>query len=140
MEIFSLLYAERFGKILQEVRQVQTQLGEIHDCDVWIAFLPDFLEQERKRAVEYFGNPRTMGRLLPGIDHLRAERQRCRQACWRGFLEFWEDLRRQDTWGELYRMVVEAPPRRKEASAPVPPVAQELPAAQGPPTGQEPPA
>ncbi len=105
MEIFSPLYGEDFEGILRTVRQVQTQLGEIHDCDVWIAWLPAFLEQERQRTVEYHGNRRALGKLAPGIEHLRAERQERRQVCHREFAEFWQRLRDEDTWGQLYQMV-----------------------------------
>jgi CHAD domain-containing protein len=105
MEIFSPLYGEPFGETIQEVRQVQQHLGEIHDCDVWAGFLPAFLEQERRRTLEYFGAARTMSRLMPGVDALRAERQHHRDVCWRGFVDSWQDLRRKDAWSSLYRMV-----------------------------------
>jgi CHAD domain-containing protein len=117
MEIFSPLYGEDFERILRTVQQVQTQLGEIHDCDVWIAWLPIFLEQERQRTVEYHGNRRGLGKLAPGIEHLRAEQQERRQVCHRKFIEFWQRLRDEDTWGQLYRIV--APGLEASAEPPV---------------------
>jgi CHAD domain-containing protein len=109
MEIFDPLYSKDFGGTIRTVRQVQTRLGEIHDCDVWIAWLPVFLEQERQRTVEYYGTPGTMSRLVPGIEHLRAERQARRQEYHQEFLRFWQGLREQDTWGSLYQMVAPTP-------------------------------
>ena len=125
MEIFRPVYDEPFTETIEVVRRVQQQLGEIHDCDVWTAFLPTFVEQERERTVEYFGNARTMGRLIPGIEALRAERQHLRETCWREFVEFWQGLRRQDTWTVLYRMIAPAPEGPDESPHDEPPAGQE---------------
>ena len=125
MEVFSPLYGEPFGETIQAVRRVQQQLGEIHDGDVWIGFLPDFVEQERQRTVEYFGSARAMSRLVPGIEALRAERKGHREACWRDFVDFWREMRRQDTWVALYRMAARAPEAAVEPPGSAPPAGQE---------------
>ncbi len=121
VEIFRPLYGEDFDSILRSLKQVQQQLGDLHDCDVWIAWLPSFVEQERQRTVEYFGDARTMGRLVPGIDHLRTKRQCHRDECYRDFVAFWQQLRQQDTWVAMYRMV--SP--QEQSEPPVPPPGQE---------------
>ncbi len=105
MEIFRPLYGEEFSQRIESVRRVQQHLGDLHDCDVWIAFLPEFLEQERKRMLEYFGHARAIGRFVPGIEYLRDRRRQDRDGCYRQFVEFWQETLREGTWAGLYRMV-----------------------------------
>jgi CHAD domain-containing protein len=120
MEIFSPLYDASLDESIQSVRRVQTELGDIHDCDVWVAFLPEFLEQERSRTMEYFGSARGISRLVPGIEHLRTERQHHRDACYRDFVDYWHDLQRRSVWTDLYQRVAptsEPPPTGQELSS-----------------------
>jgi tetratricopeptide (TPR) repeat protein len=42
---------------------VQELLGQLHDDDVWIEYLPRFLEDEARRAVEFTGSAKAMRKL-----------------------------------------------------------------------------
>jgi CHAD domain-containing protein len=118
MEIYSPLYGGDLEEPIQSVRRVQTQLGDIHDGDVWVAFLPIFLEEERRRTVKYFGSARAIGRLVPGVEHLLTQRQNRRKACYREFVGFWEELKVRSVWAQLCRIVAPAPDLPPEAQEP----------------------
>ena len=45
LEVFAPLYDDGLKQPLQTVRQVQDVLGDIHDCDVWVLVLPQFMEE-----------------------------------------------------------------------------------------------
>lgn len=101
MEIFEPLYDDALNDAIGAAKEVQRQLGEIHDCDVWATYLPKFVEEERQRTVEYFGREGPANRLAAGIEHLRQDRQARREVCYRAFVEFWQGLQGQSVWGQL---------------------------------------
>jgi CHAD domain-containing protein len=101
MEVFEPLYDNGLKQPLQTVREVQEVLGDIHDCDVWVQVLPQFIEEERTRTLKYFGHTRSFGRLTAGLMYLQQERQRHRTQRYQEFVEFWQQTQRQDVWGGL---------------------------------------
>jgi CHAD domain-containing protein len=105
LEIFSPLYESGFKESLDSAKETQKRLGEIHDCDVWVQFLNDFLEQERERTVEYFGHDQLMQRLAPGIEFLRQDRAALRATAYQEFVAFWNEARQKNTWDELRRSI-----------------------------------
>jgi len=100
-EVFAPLYDDGLKQSLQTVRQVQDVLGDIHDCDVWVQVLPQFMEEERARTQKYFGHTRSFGRLAAGLEYLQQERQQHRAERYQEFVEFWQQIQKQDVWGDL---------------------------------------
>jgi CHAD domain-containing protein len=90
MESFDPLYDGKLKRYIKAVKTLQEQLGDIHDCDVWMEFLPAFLVEEKDRIVEFTGQTRSVGRLKPGISLLEADRRTFRQKRYKEFLMFWE--------------------------------------------------
>ena len=101
MEVFGPLYHGDLKEPLKTVRKVQTILGDIHDCDVWVEHLPQFLEEERMRTVEYYGHARRLNRLKTGILYLQQERQEQRTKLYGEFVEFWQQTQDQNFWDNL---------------------------------------
>jgi hypothetical protein len=83
-------------------------LGQIHDNDVWVSWLPKFIDKERERIEAYFGNTGPLKRLLPGIEHLQQDRQKARDAGVQAFYSFWQTLKDQEIWLSL-RKIIAAP-------------------------------
>jgi CHAD domain-containing protein len=105
METFEELYAGQLKPFISTSRKLQDQLGAIHDLDVWIAFIPQFIEEERARIVDYFGNPRPLRRLFPGLE---AFRQSCidkREATYQEFLADWSEIEKGKTWNNLLKLI-----------------------------------
>jgi CHAD domain-containing protein len=101
LEIFAPLYEDELKEPLKAVREAQELLGDIHDCDVWAQYLPQFIEEERARTLEYFGNTRAFGRLATGLRHLQQDRQQRRDQRYHEFVRYWEQTQEQALWSQL---------------------------------------
>lgn len=105
METFAPLYANQLKPYLEAVRNVQDLLGEIHDSDVWQAFLPQFLEEERRRTLEYFGRERPFQRFVAGIQYLEQDRRQERSKLYQKFLTGWQGWQAAELWSNLRRTI-----------------------------------
>ena len=110
MEVLEPLYQGDLKQPLQTVREAQTMLGDIHDCDMWVQYLSKFIEKERVRALEYLGHTKSLNRLNPGILYLQEERQKHRTERYQEFVEFWKKLQGQSFWENLLERISEPRP------------------------------
>jgi len=101
MELYRSVYGDALAPAIKAARGVQGRLGEIHDCDVWVAWLPRFLHKERRRTIKHFGDARPLRQIEPGIRYLRENRRRRRAKKFREFAAFWAKLRRKRVWEQL---------------------------------------
>jgi len=78
LEICRGLYDGALKEFVGAVKELQRLLGDLHDCDMWIDRLQEFLAEERSRTVGYFGHARSCRRIEVGIrwflDHQQARR------------------------------------------------------------------
>jgi hypothetical protein len=101
MEIYKKAFNKRLDEALRTVRSVQTLLGDIHDCDVWIEAIEEFTQQERQRTIEYYGHEAPFGRLRPGFEFLRDERTTHRRKAFDELVRLWKNLEAQGFWDEM---------------------------------------
>lgn len=113
MEIFAPIYPDELKGTLQIMRKLQTALGEIHDDDVWMVTLPEFMRKEARRVLKYTGSSAPMRRLTPGLGHFMEECQRRRAAEYENLLRDWQKWKDADIWNGLRRMVT--PPAAEES-------------------------
>jgi CHAD domain-containing protein len=102
LEIFDSAI-EGLGKHIKNARHMQEILGDIHDCDVWIDYLPSFIEDEERRAVDYCGSTAPVARLKPGIIYLFEDRKAFRQKRYEEFIALWDSS--SGLRSELYSML-----------------------------------
>jgi hypothetical protein len=105
METFEELYGGQLKPFITTARKLQDQLGAIHDLDVWIVMIPQFIEEERARIVGYFGNVRPLRRLLPGLETFRQSRIALREAGYANFLKEWAKIEEEQTWDKLLKLI-----------------------------------
>jgi CHAD domain-containing protein len=104
LEVFRPLYGPAAAAFVAAARQAQSRLGEIHDGDVWVAFLPRFLRQEETRLAARPDGARRAARLRPGLEFLQDERRRARQRLFKDFVAYWQKLRRDRLWERLVEL------------------------------------
>jgi len=105
METFEELYGGQLKPYITTARKLQDQLGAIHDLDVWIVMIPQFIEEEKTRILGYFGNPRPLRRLLPGLEAFRQSRIAQREAEYADFLKEWAKIEDAQTWDKLLKLI-----------------------------------
>lgn len=108
LEIFAPIYKQALIPHVQVMKEIQDQLGAIHDDDVWVSWLPKFIDKEQSRIEDYFGNTGPLKRLLPGLHYLQQDRTQSRDEDYQVFLSTWETLQEEDAW-ETLRSVIMAP-------------------------------
>ena len=101
LEFFDVPYNKELSPYIDEVKTLQTLLGEIHDCDVWIDFIPFFLENETQRTHNYYGSTRPMAKIRKGIVFLCNDRMEKRKFLYENFINTWDRLLTENFWEKL---------------------------------------
>ncbi len=105
LEFFAPLFEDELKRFIKSLRHCQDLLGAIHDADVWIAYLPQFIEEERQRTIEYFGHSRPFKRLEPGLLYYQELRKQERESLYHQFVQAWQEWKKEDLWENLRRNV-----------------------------------
>ena len=108
LEIFLPLYNRKLESYLDLMKNIQQELGVIHDCDVWITFIPKFIKQEKKRIRNYYGRLSPMNRLMPGFEFIQQNRQLEREKTYKHFLQDWQKWKSKETWLSLRELILQA--------------------------------
>ena len=101
LEAWGDLYAGALADGIDTLKRLQDLLGELHDCDVWIGAIPEFVRGEEERSRAFFGEDRHFRSLLPGIRAVLADRRQERVRLHGACLTFWRDLMFRAYWEEL---------------------------------------
>ena len=109
MEIFAPIYANDLKPFIITMKDIQDTLGEFHDADVWVSWLPKFVDKEKLRIEDYFGNTGPLERLMPGIHHLMALNEQIRADAYQSFLMTWQTMADDNAWRILHD-IIEPPP------------------------------
>ncbi|MBN1333780.1 MAG: CHAD domain-containing protein [Synergistales bacterium] len=107
LEFFAGFFDNKLEPFIEQVREIHSLLGEIHDCDVWKDLLPLFLEEEAERALEYCGNTRPMTKIRRGIDFLLEERTALRDKLYGDFIVIWDQNHETAFWDDLEKTLLQ---------------------------------
>jgi len=101
LEISKPVYGVALDDSITAIKNLQSLLGDVHDCDVWAGNLDAFAAEEEKRIRKHFGHAGPFARLNVGIEHLRQERRRRRDEVFGELVAYWEELKRNRQWERL---------------------------------------
>jgi CHAD domain-containing protein len=105
MEVFKPVYDGALDRVIEAVKQVQSLLGDVHDCDVWVAQLDKVLRKQAKRFVRHFRHAGPLAALEPGIDFLKKDRRRRREDLFSTLVQFWREQTEAGLWDELAEII-----------------------------------
>jgi CHAD domain-containing protein len=126
IEIFDPIYPDGLKQWLKPLKEIQDYLGQIHDCDVWAAFLPGFIEDERQLTRDFFGHLRGFRRILPGLEVFRLNRAGERERLYREFVDAWLTLKEKYLWDKLRELTISSVPIYSKGMEPPQPVSISL--------------
>ncbi len=119
MEICQEPYEEKLDKAIAVVKKLQTLLGDIHDCDVWIDNIDHFIQEELQRTKEYFGNEKPYYFLNSGLEYLKQDRQQARKHLFEIFVRYWKLLNRRNFWQALESELNNSQAEQKKPKFPI---------------------
>jgi CHAD domain-containing protein len=97
MEIFAPCFPDaEFAPLYEIVKSVQEQIGDIHDCDVRVPLLQQFLSQHAHRRAE----------IRIGIEKAVAAELAKRQQLYEKFRRFWNKLDNRKFHSEFLQLLV----------------------------------
>lgn len=105
LENLAPIYNNSLKPHLLTVRKVQEMLGDIHDYDMWIDFLPVFLQEERQRTLDFFGSERSFHRVIPGMLYFGEDRQTLRDERYQQFTAAWQGWQEEAVWDNLREII-----------------------------------
>jgi CHAD domain-containing protein len=118
LELFRPLTApEALADAIAALKSLQDHLGILHDADVWLELLPEFLEKERRRCVKFFGHARAFPAIRTGAVFVEAAVLERRAAAHAAFLETWRPISHAAYWDRLVQLLT---PPAAESPHPVP--------------------
>ncbi|MCP5493134.1 MAG: CHAD domain-containing protein [Leptospiraceae bacterium] len=101
MEIFESAYGERYTEILTFIKDCQEFLGNLHDADVWLEYIPIFIESEEKLTRECCKRNKRFKKIKKGLLFLVKDRKFFRDENYSKFRAYWDDLKEQNIFVEL---------------------------------------
>lgn len=120
MELFEPVFAGRLKQPIKRIRKLQNALGELHDLDVWLDLLPEFIEEERQRTADYFGHLRSFKRLEVGLEYLTEYVQDQRRRAYQDVVARWRRLADQNAFTRLRKILRDPIITPAEPAAPSP--------------------
>ncbi|HOJ01119.1 MAG TPA: CHAD domain-containing protein [Anaerolineaceae bacterium] len=108
LEVFLPLYQGKMDAFLDIMKNIQQKLGAIHDCDVWITFIPEFMEAEKQRTLKYYGRSSAFHRFIPGLEFIKKDRQQERDRIYTEFMNEWQKWRSAETWLRMRELILQA--------------------------------
>jgi len=105
LEVFYDLYKQETDFSLEIARQAQEYLGNIHDSDMWIDFLPNLMIKEMKRIKDFYGYTSPYNRIKPGVEYFIKNRERERSRLYKAFLKDWKEWKFKETWLNLRKVI-----------------------------------
>lgn len=105
LEISAPVYDGRLSGTIDEIKRVQTLLGEVHDCDVWVEDFRGFAAKECKRLTKHYGHTGPFARLEVGIAYLQQQRRRRREEVFRDLVDYWGELGQRGFWEGLVETI-----------------------------------
>lgn len=91
METFASLYQNKLTKEIEAIKTFQDTLGEMHDCDVWIEYVPEFIKKNTKL------DKKSEQALLKFLEYVKGERKKH----YTSFVETYEDCKKKDFFEKL---------------------------------------
>ncbi|WP_455278171.1 YfcE family phosphodiesterase [[Eubacterium] cellulosolvens] len=101
IETFSPKYDEKLNEYVSTMKYFQDLLGEMHDYDVWIDFVPKFITQIKLDLASRIETNEKIPTIENGLLRFLQDIQEMRRSRYREFVSYWEDTKKKQTFEHL---------------------------------------
>ena len=115
LEICNLPFDSRLDGYIDTMKNLQSLLGKLQDCYVWLDDLESFIQKEKRRTIKYFGSERTFARLKPGLEYLVEHRRKDRELLFEKSRNFWQELQKTGLADKLRSIIQGHKPQSRQA-------------------------
>lgn len=104
MEVFSPLYENKLAEAIQTTKNFQDVLGEMHDCDVWIGYIPKFTNSLKIKTNEKTKeNPtKVENALLNFLSYIKEKRKER----YNEFVSLWDENKKNGFFDQLRKTIM----------------------------------
>ncbi|MGA2682273.1 MAG: YfcE family phosphodiesterase [Candidatus Bathyarchaeia archaeon] len=97
MEFFAPLYKNKLKNEIETIKAYQDILGEKHDLEVWINYLPKFIEESKEKSNKKLDSTKFEQALENFLAYIKDQRK----DHYRRFVQLWEDNLKQNFFEQL---------------------------------------
>jgi putative phosphoesterase len=101
IEIFSTKYDEKLEEYISVMKNFQDLLGEMHDYDVWIDFIPKFITDIKLELASRIETNEKIPTIEKGLLKFLQDIQEMRRSKYKEFLSFWEETKKKQIFERL---------------------------------------
>jgi putative phosphoesterase len=100
MEIFASMYTSKLTKEIGTTKEFQDILGEMHDCDVWINYIPKFIEETKNNPTINSGTA-TIADVEQTLLNFQTFIKDERKKHYTQFVHLWEENKKKNFFSRL---------------------------------------
>jgi putative phosphoesterase len=101
MEAFAPLYKNKLAKEIETIKAFQDVIGDMHDCDVWIDYIPKFMDKSkakiRSKGKKKTDDAKLEKSLLNFLDYIKKKRKEN----YSQFVHLWEENKKSAFFTQL---------------------------------------
>ena len=101
IEVFSPQYDNELKEYISIMKNFQDLLGEMHDYDVWIEFIPKFITDIKIELTSRIETNEKIPTIEKGLLKFLQDIQEMRRTKYQKFVSFWEDTKKKQTFEKL---------------------------------------
>ncbi len=105
MESFASLYPNKLGEEIETIKTFQDILGEIHDCDVWIEYIPKFLQETIVKTKSKQKKPANTAKIEQALSNFLSFVKGKRKENYEEFVRFWEENKQTGFFVQLIKTI-----------------------------------
>jgi putative phosphoesterase len=96
MEVFASLYENALSEEIDAIKNFQDVLGEMHDCEVWIDYLPKFIAESKARQIAEL-MPDQENALLGFLTYIKDAKSNH----YKQFVQMWDEKKAANFFGKI---------------------------------------